>query len=157
MVVVDIPVVGAESGFAVPFKCAPVKVLATGDTGRRISPGSPLQIRNTNNVVSVQLPFAPDRLQLRDMRVKSDFKAGNNQTLEFSAYNVSKSRWDTLPLTRGTPYRLAPAEEYANPITGKLIVQISSQAPLSTGPARTTASKIHKFQVEYAGHAAGKR
>ncbi len=157
MVVVEIPVVGAESGFTVPFKCAPMKVLAAGDTGRRVSPSSSLDIRNTEHVVSVQLPFAPHSLTLQDVRVQSDFAAGNNQTLVFSAYNVSKSRWDTLPLTRGTPYRLAPAEEYANPITGTLIVQISSQAPSSTGPARTTASKIHKFQVEYAGHAAGKR
>ncbi len=157
MVMVDIPVVGAESGFTVPFKCAPVKVLATGDTGRRISPSSSLDIRNTKHVVSVQLPFAPHSLTLQDVRVQSDFAVGNNQTLEFSAYNVSKSRWDTLPLTTGTPYPLAPAEEYSNPITGKLIVQISSQAPPSTGPVRTNASKIHKFQVEYAGHAAGKR
>ncbi len=157
MVIVEISVVGAEAGFAVPFGYAPVKVLATGDTGRRVSPGSPLQIRDTNNVVSVQLPFAPHSLTLQDVRVQSDFMVGNNQTLVFSAYNIAKSRWDTLPLATGTPYPLAPAEEYANPITGKLIVQISSQAPSSTGPARTTASKIHKFQVEYAGHAAGKR
>lgn len=157
MVVVEIPVVGAESGFTVPFKCAPVKVLATGDTGRGVSPSSSLDIRNTKHVVSVQLPFAPHSLTLQDMRVQSDFAVGNNQTLVFSAYNVSKSRWDTLPLATGTPYPLAPAEEYANPITGTLIVQISSQAPSSTGPARTTASKIHKFQVEYAGHVAGKR
>jgi len=157
MVVVEIPVVGAESGFTVPFKCAPMKVLATGDTGRRVSPSSSLDIRNTKHVVSVQPPFAPHSLTLQDVRVRSDFKAGNNQDLKFSAYNVAKSRWDTLALTTNTPYQLASAQEYANPITGKVIFQISSTAPPSTGGARTTASMIQTFQVEYVGRTAGKR
>jgi hypothetical protein len=157
MLMVEIPVLGAESGFTVPFKCTLVKVLDPAYDSRMYSSGQPLQFRNAKSVLSAQLPFASRSINLRDVKVRSDFTAGNNQDLTFSAYNVAKSRWDTLALTSGTPYQLASAHEYANPITGKVIFQISSTAPQSSGGARTTASRIQTFQVEYVGDTAGKR
>ncbi len=157
MVLAEIPVRGAEAGFAVPFECALVKVLALGDSGMGFSAGRSLEIMSTKLIVSAQLPFAPDWLTLQDLRVQSDFTCGMNQTLEFSAYNVAKSRWDRLSLATTTPYQLSPAQEYANPINGTVIFQISSQAPPATGYVYTTASQINTFQVEFTGHAALKK
>jgi hypothetical protein len=155
--VIEVPVRGATSGFSVPFRCVPLTILSSGDSATRISPDVPLQIMSEKYIVSAQLPFTPDAYAFQDIMVRSRFMAGNNQTLEFSAYNVAKSQWDTLPLTPGTSFKLAPAEEYANTISGKVVFQIASQAPPTTGYVHTTPSTIDTFQVEYTGREASKR